>query len=77
MGTIIQHLTQIRTLRHGTKHHSLDLKLQRPCLDPTEPCSSSDDLVTGAKALELRRLALEKGFGFIAVTITAPPLNGF
>lgn len=49
----------------------IHLKLQRPCLDPTEPCNSSDDLVTGAKALELRRLALEKGFGFIAVTITA------
>lgn len=49
----------------------IHLKLQRPCLDPTEPCNSSADLVTGAKALELRRLALEKGFGFIAVTITA------
>ena len=54
----------------GTRHHSLDLKLQRPCLNPTEPCNSSDDLVAGVWALELRRLALWKGFGFIAVTIT-------
>lgn len=52
----------------GTKHHSLDVKLQRPCLDPTEPCNSSDDPVTGAQALVLQ--TLQKGFGFIAITIT-------
>lgn len=40
----------------GTKYHSLDVKLQRPCLDPTEPCNSSDDPVTGAQALVLQTL---------------------